>query len=61
MATLRQEAEKIYPPCDHISPDGTSAMWPIGDCEVCIICGKSVMEDDAEEYPMFTVNVPVGG
>jgi hypothetical protein len=63
MATLQQAAEELFScPTNHKDENGIDAFDPIGlygeGYFKCRICGKVICTDDAEEYPMFMVNVP---
>jgi len=55
--TIQQVAEQVFTTCKHISPDGTTALWPIGldgeGYEQCIVCGKVVCTEplDDEDPP----------
>jgi hypothetical protein len=63
--SIEREATRIYGVCKHVDEDGISTLWPVGKqedhLEVCTICKKVVCTEDTEEYPEFSVNVPVGG
>lgn len=54
---LEAVALQIYTPCKHVSPDGTTALMPIGlygeGYEQCIVCGQVICSEplDDEEPP----------